>query len=158
LIGDPLETKHGASASQASSPARVKAKGGRPAEYDWHGFIIEIIRIADLDSLPERQSELMSRMLDWCNQTWGREPAESSAESSRQCETRCSDNPGIFSISLGETLTTHPDGAVLSRRGEKGPGGIHALQVLIIQGAHSVSSDPSCNCPPVSGDGRCGDC
>ena len=80
LIGDPLETKHGASASQASSPARVKAKGGRPAEYDWHGFIIEIIRIADLDSLPERQSGLMSRMLDWCNQTWGKEPAREFGE------------------------------------------------------------------------------
>ena len=45
----------------------------------------------------------------------------------------------------------------ISRRSEKGPGGIHALKVLIVQGAHSVISDPSWNCPPVSGEGRCGD-
>ena len=40
-------------------------------------------------------------------------------------------------------------------RGEKTAGGVHALQVLIVQRAHSVSP---WNRPPVSGKGRCGDC
>jgi len=80
LIGDAFKTKHSESALQARSTSHAQAKGGRPAEYDWDGFITEIIRIADLDSLPEKQSELVSRMLEWCNQNWGKEPAESSVK------------------------------------------------------------------------------
>jgi hypothetical protein len=80
LIGDAFEAEPSASASQLPPTAHAKAKGGRPAEYDWDGFIMEIIRIADLDSLPERQSELVSRMLEWCSQTWGKEPAVSSVK------------------------------------------------------------------------------
>jgi hypothetical protein len=77
LIGDPGKARHYDSTPPVNSTTDAKAKGGRPAEYDWDGFITEIIRIADLDSLPEKQSELISRMLEWCNQTWGKEPAES---------------------------------------------------------------------------------
>ena len=55
-------------------------KGGRPAEYDWDAFTVEIIRIADLDALPETQSELVSNMLEWCERTWGKQPAESSVK------------------------------------------------------------------------------
>jgi hypothetical protein len=64
------------------SPTEAPApnKGGRPAEYDWDAFMIEIIRIADLDALPETQSELISTMLNWCEQTWGKQPAESSVK------------------------------------------------------------------------------
>jgi hypothetical protein len=64
----------------SATEARVPNKGGRPAEYDWDAFTIEVIRIADLDSLPETQSDLISRMLEWCEQTWGKQPAESSAK------------------------------------------------------------------------------
>jgi hypothetical protein len=64
------------------SPTEERApdKGGRPSEYDWDAFTVEIIRIADLDSLPETQSELISRMLEWCGQAWGKQPAESSVK------------------------------------------------------------------------------
>ena len=58
-----------------------KNKGGRPVEYDWDAFTIEIIRIADLDGLPETQAELISQILEWCSLTWGKEPAESSVKS-----------------------------------------------------------------------------
>ena len=56
------------------------SKGGRPPEYDWDEFTIEIIRIADLDSLPYKQSELIERMLQWCEDTWGRQPSESNVK------------------------------------------------------------------------------
>jgi hypothetical protein len=59
---------------------RAPNKGGRPAEYDWDAFTVEIIRIADLDALPETQSELVSNMLGWCEQAWGKQPAESSVK------------------------------------------------------------------------------
>jgi hypothetical protein len=64
--------------SATEIPARNK--GGRPPEYDWDAFTVEIIRIADLDSLPETQSELISKMLEWCERTWGKQPAESSVK------------------------------------------------------------------------------
>ena len=64
----------------AVEPVSPLAKGGRPQEYDWDAFTIEIIRIADLDSLPEKQAHLVSLMLEWCQATWGKEPAESSVK------------------------------------------------------------------------------
>ena len=66
--------------AEPPAPKPVPAKGGRPVEYDWDAFTVEIIRIADLDSLPETQSELVSGMLEWCERTWGKQPAESSVK------------------------------------------------------------------------------
>ncbi len=79
----PQEVKHGDDVSDdAAAPSRIaRSRGGRPAEYDWDAFVIEIIRIADLDGLPEKQSELKERMLQWCEDTWGKQPAESSVKS-----------------------------------------------------------------------------
>lgn len=56
-------------------------RGGRPPEYDWDAFTIEIIRIADMDNLPERQADLVRQMMVWCQSSWGKEPAESSVKS-----------------------------------------------------------------------------
>ena len=42
--------------------------------------MIEIIRIADLDTLPEKQSELIEQMLQWCEDTWRVQPAESTVK------------------------------------------------------------------------------
>ena len=59
-----------------------KSKGGRPREYDWDALIIEIIRIANSpDGLPETQSELIERLLQWCENAWGKQPADSSVKS-----------------------------------------------------------------------------
>ena len=79
----PQEVKHGGDVSDDGiAPSRIaRSRGGRPAEYDWDTFVIEIIRIADMDSLPEKQSELKERMLQWCEDTWGKQPAESSVKS-----------------------------------------------------------------------------
>lgn len=60
--------------------APPKNKGGRPREYDWDAFTIEIIRVANLDGLPDSQAELVRHMLEWCLHTWGKEPAESSVK------------------------------------------------------------------------------
>jgi len=64
---------------EPDSPASKK-QGGRPPEYDWNAFTIEIIRVADLDGLPEKQVDLIGDMLQWCENTWGRQPAESSVK------------------------------------------------------------------------------
>ena len=59
-----------------------KSKGGRPREYDWDALTIEIIRIANSpDGLPETQSELIERLLQWCENAWGKQPADSSVKS-----------------------------------------------------------------------------
>jgi hypothetical protein len=60
---------------------RHRSRGGRPQEYDWNIFVIEIIRIANSpNGLPEKQSELIRDMLQWCENTWGKQPAESAAK------------------------------------------------------------------------------
>ncbi len=78
----PQEVKHGEEVfDDDTAPSRIaRSRGGRPPEYDWDAFTIEIIRIADMDSLPDKQSELKEQMLQWCGDTWGKEPAESSVK------------------------------------------------------------------------------
>ncbi|CTQ55390.1 hypothetical protein LP7551_03933 [Roseibium album] len=57
-------------------------RGGRPIEYDWELFHLEIIGIANTpDGLPERQADLVRRMLQWFLNTQGAEPAESAVKS-----------------------------------------------------------------------------
>ncbi len=49
------------------TPTKVKNKGGRPREYDWDAFTIELIRVANTpDGLPEKQSKLVVKMQEWC--------------------------------------------------------------------------------------------
>jgi hypothetical protein len=80
LIGASAELE--LPAEDISREETPKNKGGRPVEYDWDAFTIEIICIADgIDGLPETQAELISQMLEWCESTWGKEPAESSIKS-----------------------------------------------------------------------------
>jgi hypothetical protein len=56
----------------------VENRGGRPAEYDWDSFTMEIIRRANApDGLPEIQAELIRDMLQWFSDTYDAEPAES---------------------------------------------------------------------------------
>ena len=62
--------------TQLEQPANV---GGRPAEYDWDSFMLEIIRRANTpDGLPDSQAELIREMLQWFTDKFGSEPAESS--------------------------------------------------------------------------------
>jgi hypothetical protein len=56
-------------------------KGGRPLKYDWDALGIEIIRIADLDGLPNSQAELIEQLLQWCENNWEEQPADSSVKS-----------------------------------------------------------------------------
>lgn len=57
-------------------------KGGRPPEHDWDACIIEIIRIAHTpDGLPDSQAELVRKLSEWFDKTYGNEPAESSIKS-----------------------------------------------------------------------------
>jgi len=69
-------------AKQASQTKVEANPGGRPTEYDWDGFTMEIIRLANTpDGLPETQAELNQIMLQWFNNSYGKEPAESSVKS-----------------------------------------------------------------------------
>ena len=53
-------------ASQIDPAPQQKNKGGRPAEWDWNNFTLEIIRIANgPDGLPETRAELARIMRDW---------------------------------------------------------------------------------------------
>ena len=62
-------------------PQTTKSKGGRPQEYEWDALTIEIIRIANSpDGLPESQAALVEQLLQWCENTWGKQPAESSVK------------------------------------------------------------------------------
>jgi hypothetical protein len=67
-------------AKQESVP--VSSRGGRPTEYDWDSFTLEIIRRANnLDGLPDSQAELIRDMQQWFANTFDTEPAESSIKS-----------------------------------------------------------------------------
>ena len=56
-------------------------KGGRPLKYDWDALGIEIIRTAALDGLPNSQAELIEKLLQWCENNWEEQPADSSVKS-----------------------------------------------------------------------------
>jgi hypothetical protein len=56
-------------------------RGGRPVQYDWDTFTMEIIRRANLpDGLPEKQADLVRHMLSWFQATFDQEPAESAVK------------------------------------------------------------------------------
>ena len=45
--------------------AAAQRRGGRPAQYDWEAFWIEVCRRVHEDGVPESQAELVGKMLDW---------------------------------------------------------------------------------------------
>ena len=64
------------------SPDSPPNRGGRPPEYDWDKFTLEIIRRANTpDGLPTTQAELIRDMLEWFTASEGKEPAESAVKS-----------------------------------------------------------------------------
>ncbi len=50
---------------------------GRPPKYLWDDFWREVVRIADLDGLPETQAELEEVMAQWCEDNWNEQPGTS---------------------------------------------------------------------------------
>ncbi len=79
----PPKTEHNEDIPVADTETfgSTRSRVGRPLEYDWDEFVVEIIRIASgLDGLPEKQSELIKQMLHWCEDTWRRQPAESNVK------------------------------------------------------------------------------
>jgi hypothetical protein len=62
-----------------AQPAKPVNQGGRPLEYDWDSFMLEVVRIANtLDGLPDSQADLVREMQEWFSATTDSEPAESS--------------------------------------------------------------------------------
>ena len=58
--------KPAAKAPKSDPAPHQKNKGGRPAEWDWNTFTLEIIRIANSpDGLPDTRAELAKIMQDW---------------------------------------------------------------------------------------------
>lgn len=60
-----------------------KNPGGRPQKYDWDAFWIEIVRIADMDNLPQKidgpqidKARLTTIMKTWCSRNWDEEPSD----------------------------------------------------------------------------------
>ncbi len=70
--------------SEPAEPVTVKTDrnvGGRPPEYDWDSFILEVIcRANSPDGLPDTQSELIRDLLQWFSDVYGVEPAESAVK------------------------------------------------------------------------------
>jgi hypothetical protein len=58
-------------------PQEVRNRRGRPPKFNWPAFYVEIAVRADLDGLPEKQAELERAMAQWCSETWGSEPGDS---------------------------------------------------------------------------------
>ena len=64
LVSDPIQQK-------------TKNNGGRPAEYNWEEFQVEIVRLANTpDGLPTR-AQLTKHLKDWCSANWLKEPPDS---------------------------------------------------------------------------------
>ena len=61
---------------RATEASVAKNKGGRPPTYDWDAFIIEIIRIAEDEQLPDTRPELTQKMLSWFSETYDQQPTE----------------------------------------------------------------------------------
>jgi hypothetical protein len=58
--------------------APKRRRGGRPPTYDWPKFHAAVTRMALKDGgLPPTQAELEHKMLEWCQDHFGQEPAES---------------------------------------------------------------------------------
>jgi hypothetical protein len=80
-----FDTTHPINSEQAPPSGETKeqgkSRGGRPEEYDWDAMTGEILRIAHLDGLPEKQADLATKLLDWFGQHFGDElPAESNVK------------------------------------------------------------------------------
>ncbi|MCG8357319.1 MAG: hypothetical protein MI920_17280 [Kiloniellales bacterium] len=55
-----------------------EAKRGPRPKYDWEQFLRQVVLIANHpDGLPERQADLVDRMAQWCQDTWGMQPSDS---------------------------------------------------------------------------------
>jgi hypothetical protein len=71
-----LRTSECAEAPVAELPERPRR--GPKKQYDWVSFRRELVSIANTGKgLPEIQADLVRHMLQWCENEWGREPAES---------------------------------------------------------------------------------
>jgi hypothetical protein len=75
--GDRHDNAPNPAASLHGEQCAPKNRGGRPLEWDWDAFNRELLRLANTpDGLPDR-AKLQRYMLGWCEQTWGRSPADS---------------------------------------------------------------------------------
>lgn len=74
---EPGDSSRGAN----TEPSGQRSGRKRKSIYDWESFYVEIAVVADLDSLPDTQADLERDMADWCLETWGRVPSESTLRS-----------------------------------------------------------------------------
>lgn len=74
-------TVTGHQSNSATSSTSIN-HGGRPPQYDWDTFVLEVIRRANLpDGLPDKQADLVRDMLSWFQDKYSAEPAESAVKS-----------------------------------------------------------------------------
>ncbi len=59
--------------------ASLKDVGGRPLKYDWEKFWREVVLIANtLDGLPDKPADLVTEMMEWCENNFDPKIGESS--------------------------------------------------------------------------------
>ncbi len=64
---------------RAGCKTQKRSSGGRPTKWDWEGATKEMVRIADLDRLPEKQAHMVECLMEWFsnNNEDGNQPDES---------------------------------------------------------------------------------
>jgi hypothetical protein len=60
---------------QFRSVGRTRQRGRRP-QYEWQLFAAEMVRRV-IGAPPTSQADFEREMLEWCSETWGKEPSES---------------------------------------------------------------------------------
>ena len=77
-VGRKRDESPDGSAQGKASVVEKSLRSVRSASYDWEAFHVEIIAIAnEPDGLPAAQAELVRRMASWCEENWGKQPADS---------------------------------------------------------------------------------
>lgn len=67
-----------APANQSTDPvhSRPRNRGGAKPRYDWPVFDAEVMRRASSEDRPRSIRAFAEKMLQWCSETWGKEPGE----------------------------------------------------------------------------------
>jgi hypothetical protein len=71
--------------SMHSKTKKPRKRVGRPPQYDWDNFKVELTRyILEKGGLPRLQKDLENHMLEWCQNTWENEPTLSAVRTAIQ--------------------------------------------------------------------------
>ena len=62
------------------APPKQKHPGGRKPKFLWEDFWLELTRRVHEEGIPEKQSEIVRYMGDWCRKNWPEAPDDDTIE------------------------------------------------------------------------------